>query len=173
MEVWKDIPGYEGLYQVSNLGAVKSLPRLVGRGKGYWQGEKIMRVKPEKDGYLSVTLCKDGRHKTYRLHRVVLATFNPVENMECLECGHLDENPENCRLDNLRWMSHVENINWGERNKKAGESISKPVYCIELDKTFDSLTVASKETGAQLAHICSCCRGVRNKAGGYHWRYAK
>lgn len=173
MEIWKDIKGYEGKYQVSNLGRVKTLQRMAGIGKGYLRSEKI--IKPEKitGGYLRVTLHDGSKYKRYRLHRLVLETFSPVGGMETLHANHNDENRENCSLDNLSWMTCRDNINYGTHNERMAKTKSKPVLCVELDKVFESALAAEKELGIHRQNISHVLRGKREIAGGYHWQYVK
>lgn len=110
-EVWKDIPGYEGLYQASTRGRVRSLTRSVFRKDGYggyavWQyAGRILRVRPKESGHLNVSL---GSRNTKKVHRLVLETFvGPCP--AGLECLHADGDPTNNRLDNLRWGTRREN----------------------------------------------------------------
>lgn len=178
-EVWKDISGYEGLYQVSNMGRVKSLPKLVGTRKlwrtcgGYIQKERILKPQDAGWGYLKVGLYKNGKFTQRKIHRLVLEAFDPIENMAVLDVNHNDEDKHNNRLDNLSWVTPSQNVNWGTRNTRVSKANSKPVYCVELDKTFINMTTASEETGTRLSALCGCVKGRYQTAGGYHWRYAK
>lgn len=173
MEVWKDIQGYEGLYQVSDQGRIKSLPKKAGFGYGYIQTERILKPQDAGWGYLKVTLYKDGKYKQRKIHRLVLETFDPVDGMTELDVNHDDENKLNNKLENLRWATPSENINWGTRNARVSKGNSKPVYCIELDRTFCNLTTACIETGTRLGTLSSHLKGKYKTAGGYHWRYAE
>lgn len=103
-EVWKDIPQYENYYQVSNLGRIKSLDRLYnGRNlKG-----KILKLSPNKFGYLRFTAKKDGITKTLHVHRVVLSTFNPIDEEK--QVNHIDGNKLNNKEENLEWCTDSEN----------------------------------------------------------------
>lgn len=164
MEVWKDIPGYEGLYQVSNLGRVKSLPKRKGRGKGYATGERIVRHSINSRGYCNVVICKDGKTKTFALHRLVAESF--VDNpLELPEVDHIDRNKANNRVCNLRWATRAEN-NINRRN-------GLPVVCIETGRIFGSASAAGKELGLQGTSITACCknRPYHHTCGGYHWKY--
>ena len=103
-EVWKDIIGYEDKYQVSNLGNVKSLNyRSTGNAR-------LMRLIPDKDGYLQVSLCKDGKMKHYKVHRLVAKAFidNP-DNKPCID--HISTDRADNRVENLRWSTCKENSN--------------------------------------------------------------
>ena len=112
-EEWRDIEGYEGLYQVSNLGRVKSLARVVMRsdGKPNTVNEKILKDGITK-GYCAVVLCKDRKKKMYKVHRLVAMAFlsNP-HNLP--EVNHKDENKKNNRVDNLEWCTSLYNNNYG------------------------------------------------------------
>ena len=168
-EIWKDISGYEGLYQVSNLGRVKSLPRKGTRTRK----ERILKELTSRK-YLSINLYKDGQLKTFTIHRLVAEAF--IENTNNLpEVNHKDENKLNNIADNLEWCTRSYNINYKNRNKKAAEKLSLMV--MQFDKQFrliriyDSLTEAYKETKIPYSNICKCCKRERKTAGGYFWRY--
>lgn len=115
-EIWRSIDGYEGLYEVSNTGLIRSLDRFVGnrnRIKG-----KILSIRIEKDGYCSVALSKDGKIKRYKIHRLVAQAFIP--NPEGLpQVNHKDENKTNNNVDNLEWCTSKYNINYGSRLNKS------------------------------------------------------
>lgn len=108
--VWKDIPGYEGLYQASNTGFIKSISRVIektmfgGNLSKYTRGEKIL--KPGKlRGYYHVTLRKNNESKIFKVHRLILQTFNPISNFDTLQVNHKDGVKSNNNLDNLEWST--------------------------------------------------------------------
>lgn len=108
-EVWKSIPGYEGIYEVSDLGRVRSLDRIVEHLGGERRVEgRIRKLTANSDGYLGVNLCKDGSTRRKRVHRIVLEAFvGPPEDGQ--ECCHNNGDPADNRLENLRWGTAVEN----------------------------------------------------------------
>lgn len=109
-EIWKDIKGYEGLYQVSNLGNVKSLTRKVGNGKGFYiRNEKELKQAYSSTGYKVVALCKVGKQRMFKVHRLVAIAFvdNPLNKPYV---NHIDGNIENNLMENLEWVTHRENI---------------------------------------------------------------
>ena len=115
-EVWKDVPGYEGLYQVSNMGRVKSLDRYVPTRWGTPTFRKGVMLKPKYSchGYAIVSLCKKGEIKDMAIHRIVLETFVG----SCLpgqQCRHLDTDTRNNQLKNLCWGTQQED--WNDRRK--------------------------------------------------------
>lgn len=116
IEIWKDIPGYEGYYQVSNLGRYKSLDRDVvcrdGRLK-HIKG-KIRKTHKYTNGYLSICVCLNGIKKQLIAHRVVAQVFLPTED-KSLEINHKDENKENNVTSNLEWVTHRYNANYGTK----------------------------------------------------------
>ena len=119
-EIWKDIVGYEGLYQVSNLGNVKRLKGYKGRGKGYIVEEHLIKPSINSNGYQNVVLCKNGKTKTFTMHRLVAIAF--LDNSEKLpQVNHKDENKLNNCVDNLEWCDRVYNNNYGTRNKKCSD----------------------------------------------------
>ena len=175
-ETWKAIAGYEGLYEVSDLGRVKSLKY----GK-----ERILKPGGDTHGYLQVILCKDGHVKKFKVHRLVAGAF--IQNPNNLETvNHKDEVKTNNVASNLEWMSRADNNNYGTRNKRIGEAISKvninnPMLSKkvqmfdkktgELLATFPSINEAARVTGIKSASISHCCTKISKSAGGYIWRY--
>lgn len=119
-EIWKDIQGYNGIYQVSNIGRVRSLDRIITYSNGVRVNTKgkILNGYKKKNGYLQVDLYKNNVKKKYYIHRLVLMAFSPCENMQELEVNHKDENKENNALDNLEWCKHKYNCDYGTRNEK-------------------------------------------------------
>lgn len=119
-EIWKDIVGYEGLYQVSNLGNVKRLKGYKGRGKGYIVEEHLIKPSINSNGYQNVVLCKNGKTKTFTMHRLVAIAF--LYNSDNLpQVNHKDENKLNNCVDNLEWCDSKYNNNYGTRNKKCSD----------------------------------------------------
>lgn len=103
-EIWKDIEGYEGKYQVSNFGQVKS---MIGQ-------EKVLHPKKHRNGHLQIGLHKDKKRKTMYIHRLVAQAFIPnPDNLPCV--NHKDENPNNNNVDNLEWCTQKYNCNYGTR----------------------------------------------------------
>ena len=170
MEEWRDVIGYEGLYQVSNKGNVKSL------NYGRTGKEKIMKPRKGSNGYLYIKLFKDGKSKTCSVHRLVAEAF--LENTNNLpEVNHISEDKEDNRVSNLEWCSHIDNCNHGTRNRRVAEKISIPIYGINkvsgLIVEFSSAHEAERITGIRNSHICECCQGKRKSAGGFYWMYAE
>lgn len=131
MEIYKDIEGYEGLYQISNLGNVKSLERKVIKGNGngglYILPERILKPGKGGNGYYLVVLSKDGKHKNKMIHRLVAEAFIP--NPDQLQyINHKDENPANNIVENLEWCTPKYNCNYGRRNEKISEKM-KIIKC--------------------------------------------
>lgn len=119
-EIWKDIVGYEGLYQVSNLGNVKRLKGYKGRGKGYIVEEHLIQPSINSRGYQNVILCKNGKTKTFAMHRLVAIAF--LDNSDNLpQVNHKDEDKTNNCVDNLEWCDSKYNNNYGTRNKKCSD----------------------------------------------------
>ena len=116
-EIWKDIIEYEGIYQVSNLGRIKSLDRYVTRSDGGVQFIKGRFIKPiqSPDGYLTFKLCRNNKQRTVRIHRIVAMHFLDVPkhmNLENYEVNHKDYDRTNNCVDNLEWCTHQENIEY-------------------------------------------------------------
>lgn len=179
-EIWKDVVGYEGLYKVSNLGNVLSIPRRGTRSRK----EHLLRQYKTKKGYLNVFLIKKCKSFCTGTHRLVAQAFIPnPENKP--QVNHIDGNKENNCLDNLEWVTNQENMKhaWesGLRNKekiyKRGKdnvsSVKVNQYSIEgkFIQTWFSLMDIKRELGISPANICACCRHRKNIAYGYIWRY--
>jgi hypothetical protein len=156
MEIWKDIEGYEGLYQVSNLGNIKAL----GNG-GSNSKERILNPQKNNKCYLQVGLRKQGKRKFYLIHRLVAEAFiNNPQNLP--QINHKDEDKTNNQVNNLEWCDCQYNIDY---------SLSKQVLCVEIDKIYTSAHQVEKELGFSNSNIRKCCRGKQKTCGGYTWRY--
>ena len=165
MEIWKDIKDYEGLYQVSNYGRVKSL----GRKKGGGLSDRYIGNE-DKQGYIKVCLSKNGKVKHWQIHRLVYETFIGLIP-DGMVINHKDQNPSNNRIENLEVCTQKENVNYGNRHYKLSVANGKIVECIETGERFRSASYAAKKLGLTQGHISSCCRGERNTTGGYHFKY--
>lgn len=172
-EEWRDIVGYEGRYQVSNLGRVRSLPSFDSLGRNI--NGKILSPVNESNGYAQVTLCNKAGHRGVSVHRLVAVAF--LENPNSFpDINHIDENKKNNRVENLEWCSKSYNINYGTRNFRCAIATNKPVFAI-LDTGhhyyFRSGAYASKITGISKSSINNNLRG-RSKtcAGGIRFTYA-
>lgn len=170
-EIWKDIEGYEGCYQVSNLGRVKSL----GNGKTHNSSERILKGNNIK-GYLVVKLSKEGKQKQYLIHRLVAQVFIPNPN-NLLQVNHIDEDKTNNTVSNLEWCSAKYNMNYGTRTQRVVEkntnhqNKSKKVTCIETGKIYVSTMQVERDLGFAHANISYACTGRYKTAYGFHWKY--
>ena len=177
-EEWRDIKGYEGLYQVSNLGRVKSLDRYVinkSNKQQYYNG-KIL------------TLSKNNSQKTIPVHILVAKTFIPNPESKP-EVNHIDGNKTNNCVSNLEWVTRSENELHAYKNglaksslkqkeavaKYARENYSKEVLQYDLNgnfiKEWNSMHDVWRELGIRPSYICRCCKGLRNHTYGYIWKY--
>ena len=176
-EIWKDIKftdtdgieyDYTGLYQVSNMGRVRSVEKYDRLGRKY--NEKIKKLRKEKSGYIRVQLTKNGENKFFAVHRLVAYMF--IQNDDPInktEVNHISEDKLNCKAENLEWVTPKQNANHGTRNKRAGEKHRRQVICIETGELFESIIDAERKTNSQ--HIGNCCKGKIKTSGGYHWMY--
>lgn len=164
MEIYKEIEGYEGIYQVSNYGNVKSL------GNDKTRKEKVLKPQKHNYGYLMVSLNKQGKHKLHFVHRLVAEAFidNP-NNYE--EVNHKDEDKTNNSVINLEWCTRLYNHNYGTINQRIAESRSKPVICLETGKIYPSLKEVQRQLGFSQGNISNVCNGKQQTAYGFHWKY--
>jgi hypothetical protein len=172
LEIWKDIEGYESLYQVSNLGRVKSLERVVGCGnKMIRVNEKIRKLNPNGNGYLNLLLHKEGVKKAFRVHRLVAEAFIPNPN-NLPEVNHKDGDKLNNTVDNLEWCTKSHNETHARKTGlKTFDSICKSVVRVEDGKVYKSIAQASKDIGVHRETVSqSIYKGC--KAGGYTFRFA-
>ena len=172
-EIWKDIKDYEGLYQVSNLGRVRSVKR-----------DKVMSLLTRQHGYKSVQLHGNGGNKrgfkTFSVHRLVAEAFVPNPDGK-LEVNHINEDKTDNRAENLEWMSHKENSNHASRPERIGNAhrnntrTSRPVEQLTLDgqhiATYPSISEAERQTRVPRGCIHATCNGVCHQSKGYKWRY--
>lgn len=176
-EVWRMIPGYEGLYLVSNLGRVKSVERV--SPQGHLLPERIMKQFKMPSGYLHVRLCKDGKVKNYRVHRLVAQAFIP--NPEGLpQVNHINEDKMDNRVENLEWCDCKYNINHGtgieRRSKKRINEVgrSKPVLQYTHDGQFVRewpSTMECHRNEFDRRAVTACCRGKLKTYKGFTWRF--
>lgn len=177
---WADVKGYEGLYQVSVDGEMKSLERI--SPQGHLLKESIMKPWKTKKGYLTVCLCKDGKYKHHRVHRLVAQAFIPNDDPKHkTQINHINEDKTDNRVENLEWVTPKENTNWGTCVQRRAENnrngkLSKPV--VALDKqgrivhVFPS-TMEAGRNGYTQTSVAACCRGKKgyNTHHGLIWKY--
>ena len=185
--IWKPVTGYEGLYEVSNMGVIKSLNfRRTGE-------EKILSTSKDTSGYYFVTLFNKGSRKECRVHRLVAEAFIPnPEYKPCID--HINTDRTDNRVENLKWVTHKENSNnqltknkiikshqdpilKKKRSQNISKSKMKPVIQFSQDgqiiTVYNSVKNATEITGIDKASISYCCNGIQKTAGGYKWEYMK
>ena len=165
-EIWKDIPGYEGHYQASNFGRIRSFKR-----------NKVRVLKPCRsvNGYYWVQLCLNNVSKVSSVHRLVWLVFNgPIP--EGLQINHKDENKANNALLNLELVTPSQNMNYGTRTKRASEKCCKRIQMLDENnntlKTFNSLKEAAQFFNKKfVSNISNCLHGRKKSAYGYKWKF--
>lgn len=193
-EIWKDIKDYEGLYQVSNLGRIKSLGRYMkNHSKKQWIEEKILTPQLNQGGYMVVGLCKNGKRKVHRIHRIIAEAFIPnSENKPYI--NHINGIKTDNTITNLEWCTNSENVQHGwdtglhvvtDKLRQVGYKHSKLYFnpkkqrkkVIQYDlnnnfiKEWNSITEVNKELKINNTSIGQCCMGKRKTAGDFIWKY--
>lgn len=176
-EVWKDIEGFEGQYQISNFGRVRSMDRYVRNGRGYMIKAcgKILKTHSTHCGYEQVKLGKNRTHRS--VHRLVAIAFIPnPNNLPCV--NHKDEDKMNNIYTNLEWCNHRYNVLYGTCQERLRKYKNQPVFMIDKDSgeilnKYDSMKIAMEKTGVHKVTISQVCRGERKTGGGYLWKYAE
>ena len=164
-EEWKDIKGYEGLYQVSNTGKIMNK-------KG-----KILKLSIDIYGYVKIQLCKNGKHKWFQVHRLVAQAFIPnPNNYPCVK--HKNEIKDDNRVDNLEWCTVKYNNIYNGRQKRITAKRKKITLQInpntnEIIKEWSSIAEAGKQLSLSGGHISMCCNGKRKICGGFKWAFKK
>lgn len=172
MVEWKDVPGYEGLYKVSNQGDIATKRRQGSQGC-------VLHPVLQPHGYITVSLCKDGQVHKFYVHRLVAVTF--LGEKPGMEVNHKDENRSNNRLENLEWVTANQNCNYGNHNYRVAVTTrtnhAKSVVQCDLNgneiRRFGILHDAAKFVHGNSINISRAARGIRNRstAYGYSWRY--
>jgi hypothetical protein len=171
MEILKDIVGYEGLYKVSASGDVFSVKK-----------DMKMTLHLDRYGYLIITLFKDKKHKSHKVHRLVANAFIPNPNNHP-SVNHKDETKTNNHESNLEWCSSLHNANYGSRNKNISSSQTnrkdQARQVVQLTvggqyiAEYNSVREAERETAVYRSNIIACCKGNKRypSAGGFVWMY--
>lgn len=184
-EIWKDIPNYEGSYQVSNYGRIKSLPR-----KRIRKTEKVLKSFTNNSGYEIIRLYQNGLERKYLIHRLVAEVF--VTNVNNLpQVNHIDGNKHNNNVNNLEWCTASQNMKHSYANglnkitekrrkicskngKIAIESSKRKVNQYDIEgnfiKTWDSILQIKRKLNIDNSAISKCCKNKRKTAGGYIWK---
>ena len=184
-EIWKPIKGFEGAYEVSTLGNVRSVDRIVIYPKGgirLRKGRELSQATNRK-GYKCVVLCTQNTRKNYTVHRLVAETHVPnPSNLPCI--NHKDEITTNNNVSNLEWCTHKYNNNYGNHIRKIAVHFEKPILQFDLNGNFiaryRSTCEAERKTGIKQGSICNVAnfaigtsKAKRRylSAGGYIWKW--
>lgn len=173
-EIWRNIKNYEGLYQVSNMGRIKSFHKYGGTN------ERILKLKihysynRQRMDY-NICLCKNGHAKSYSVARLVAEAFIPNPN-NLPQVNHKNEfDTLNNSVENLEWCTAKYNTNYGTHNKRSAKNRKRKINQYDLNnnfmKTWDSELDIEKETGWFGTHITACCKEKQKTAYGYKWKY--
>lgn len=189
MEEWKNIKGFENLYQVSNYGRVRSIDRIIKRVKDgvlidfRFKGKLLTPKLNKKTGYAHVALSINSKRKYVNIHRLVAESF--IENPDNKPCvNHKDESKLNNNVDNLEWCNYVYNNGYGTKKKRLAESLTGkkrpyqnvPILCFDYNtdkfiKKFPAIYAAVKELKVPQGSIIRVLSGKRKSTHGYYFEY--
>lgn len=171
-EIWKDIDGFENLYQISNYGRLKSLGS--NNNSTAINKDIIRKTFPNSKNYLSCLIYKNSVKKQARLHRLVAQAFIPNPHNKP-QVNHIDGNKQNNRIDNLEWCTNSENQLHAYKNGLEKPRFQRKVNQYDLEnnyiQTFEYIREAEKKLKIDASSISSVCKGKRKTAGGYKWKY--
>lgn len=172
IEEWRDIEGYEGLYQVSNTGRVKSLSHKIKAnisGGVRYTEEHFKILHKGWHGYIWVALCKEAKSKTFSVHRLVAKAFVPNIN-DYPAINHIDGNKENNNASNLEWCTNAQNSRHAIEHGLINSA--KKVRCVETGKIYRCAKDAAEDFGLDARNIRSACAGTIKTSGGHRWEWA-
>lgn len=181
-EIWKDIKNYEGLYQVSNLGRVRSLDvrtyqkNKFGKFQYVLHKGKILKLQKQRNGYFTIDLHINGKFERKIIHRLVADAFIPnINNYQYI--NHKDSDISNNTVENLEWCTQKYNIKYaydfGNKIPPNMRSVNQIDDNGKIIETFISMQEAERKTNIRSANISKCCRKIRSRAGGYKWAYTE
>lgn len=178
-EIWKPVVGYEGFYECSNMGRIRSLDRTIITKTGLCRKMKgkLITIITDNNGYGKVILSKNGVQKINLVHRIVAQAFilNPYSKPEI---DHINTNRSDNKVSNLKWVTRKENVNNPITIKKLKHSKNTPILQFTKDgilvKKWDSIIDAGRTLGIEKCSIVGCCKNRPHykTAGGFIWKYA-
>ena len=183
VEVWRPVVGYEGLYEVSNHGQVRSLDRYIdtvtvlGEPSQRFCKGRVLKLTENTHGYMLITLHKDRTVETKLVNRLVAQAFIPNPN-NLPETNHKDQNPANNRVENLEWCDRIYNLNYADAREKHRRAVSLPIEQLTKDGQHVAYYLGIKDI-CRKSNMCRhtiqrCLHGRKRykSAYGYRWRYA-
>lgn len=192
-EIWKDVVGYEGYYQISSFGNVRSVDRYINSSYNstIFRKGAVMKQQQSKKGYMTVHLSKNGISKRLPVHRLVAKAFIPNPD-DLPQVNHKDTDKTNNKVLNLEWITNCDNvkhaikngcINITDKKREASRQTVKIAMehrkkgVIQFDKKgnminkFESVSDATRKTNINTSNIVACCKGKLKQAGGFIWSY--
>lgn len=174
-EKWASIVGYEGYYEVSTLGNIRGVDRIISHPRlkiVKRRGHPIITRTNDKNGYVYVCLSKDGIKKQHRVHRLVIDAFSPIEHPEEFQVNHIDGVKHNNKLENLEWVTGSQNMIHAITTGLQPKPKSRKIICLSTAEVFDSIKEAAIKNGStRLNTIIKVCTGKRSHYKGMRFAY--
>ena len=167
MEEWKEVYGFDVLYEISNMGRLRTKHDS---HKGYQKDYKYLTPTDNGNGYLRVNIKRKSKQTTVYIHKLVAEAFIDNPQGYC-EVNHKDENKTNNNVSNLEWISHIDNCNYGTRNERVALKHGRFVRCNEKNIIYASIQKAAEDTGVVITAISNCLNGRSKTCAGYTWSY--
>lgn len=179
-EIWKDVPRYEGYYQVSNYGRIKSLPRIIvySDGRKYFYDGVLLKQKHDHGGYCAVELTKNSNLETFKVHRLVATVFIPNPN-NLPQINHKDENKDNNCVNNLEWCDAAYNNSYGTKIERCVKNLKtkRPVIFTKIASGeqyyFSSIIEGVRTLELDLRTVQRCLKKEHKSTKGYTVEYAE
>lgn len=173
-ESWRQVVGYEGYYEVSDMGQIRSVDRIIEHKRLKKQTLHSRQMKKNingRNGYEYICLCRDGCVKQHRVHKLVVQAFLGEKPTAKHQVNHINGNKADNRAENLEWCTQSHNMKHAYANGLEIATWARPVIRVNDGKIYDSIAAAARDVDGLVSKVGMCCHGKRNKHKGYSFRF--